>query len=200
MFSGIIEGKCRVREIEGRRRGLKVVFEFENLRDFYVGQSISIDGACLTVENFRDNLAEFFLSDETLMVTKFGRVLSEGYICNYERSMRFGDRIDGHFVLGHVDGIGEITEILDFGEDGWEIRVRIPDDLLKFVARKGSIALDGTSLTVNSVEGNEVKIRLIPQTLKITAFSHRKVGDLLNVEVDILARYVYNLLKSSELL
>ncbi len=200
MFSGIIEGRCRVREIEGRRRGLRVVFEFENLKDFYVGQSISIDGVCLTVENFRDNLAEFFLSDETLMVTKFGRVLNEGYVCNYERSMRFGDRIDGHFVLGHVDGIGEITEILDFGEDGWEIRVRIPDDLLKFVARKGSIALDGTSLTVNSVEKNEVKIRLIPQTLKITAFLHRKVGDLLNVEVDILARYVYNLLKSSELL
>ncbi len=200
MFSGIIEGRCRVREIEGRRRGLRVVFEFENLKDFYVGQSISIDGVCLTVENFRDNLAEFFLSDETLMVTKFGRVLNEGYICNYERSIRFGDRIDGHFVLGHVDGIGEITEILDFGEDGWEIRVRIPDDLLKFVARKGSIALDGTSLTVNSVEKNEVKIRLIPQTLKITAFLHRKVGDLLNVEVDILARYVYNLLKNSELL
>lgn len=195
MFSGIIEGRCRVREIKEGKRGLRVLFEFENLREFYVGQSISIDGVCLTVEDFRDNLAEFFLSDETLRVTKFGRVLVEGYVCNFERALKVGDRIDGHFVLGHVDGVGEITDILDFGEEGWEIRVKIPKELLKFAPRKGSIALDGTSLTINSVEGDEIKIRLIPQTLRITAFPYRRVGDLLNVEVDALARYVHNLLK-----
>jgi len=195
VFSGIIEGRCRVREIKEGKRGLRVLFEFENLREFYVGQSISIDGVCLTVEDFRDNLAEFFLSDETLRVTKFGRVLVEGYVCNFERALKVGDRIDGHFVLGHVDGIGEITEILDFGDEGWEIRVKIPKELLKFAPRKGSIALDGTSLTINSVEGDEIRIRLIPQTLRITAFPYRRVGDLLNVEVDVLARYVHNLLK-----
>jgi riboflavin synthase len=195
VFSGIIEGRCRVREIKEGKRGLRVLFEFENLREFYVGQSISIDGVCLTVEDFRDNLAEFFLSDETLRVTKFGRVLVEGYVCNFERALKVGDRIDGHFVLGHVDGVGEITEILDFGEEGWEIRVKIPKELLKFAPRKGSIALDGTSLTINSVEGDEIRIRLIPQTLRITAFPYRRGGDLLNVEVDVLARYVHNLLK-----
>jgi len=195
MFSGIVEGRCRVREIRVRIRGLNVIFEFENLKDFYVGQSISIDGVCLTVEKFHGNLAEFFLSDETLRVTKFGKVLREGYVCNFERALRVGDRIDGHFVLGHVDGVGEITEILDFGEDGWEIKVRIPEEILKFVAKKGSIALDGTSLTVNSVERDGIKIRLIPQTLRLTAFPYRNVGDLLNVEVDVLARYVHNLLK-----
>jgi riboflavin synthase len=195
VFSGIIEGRCRVREVKEGKRGFRVLFEFENLREFYVGQSISIDGVCLTVEDFRDNLAEFFLSDETLRVTKFGRVLVEGYVCNFERALKVGDRIDGHFVLGHVDGVGEITEILDFGEEGWEIRVKIPKELLKFAPRKGSIALDGTSLTINSVEGDEIRIRLIPQTLRITAFHYRRVGDLLNVEVDVLARYVHNLLK-----
>ncbi len=195
MFSGIIEGRCRVREIKEGKRGFRVLFEFENLREFYVGQSISIDGVCLTVEDFRDNLAEFFLSDETLRVTKFGRVLVEGYVCNFERALKVGDRIDGHFVLGHVDGVGEITEILDSGEEGWEIKVKIPKDLLKFAPRKGSIALDGTSLTINSVEGDEIRIRLIPQTLRITAFPYRRLGDLLNVEVDVLARYVHNLLK-----
>jgi riboflavin synthase len=195
VFSGIIEGRCRVREIKEGQRGFRVLFEFENLREFYVGQSISIDGVCLTVEDFRDNLAEFFLSDETLRVTKFGRVLVEGYVCNFERALKVGDRIDGHFVLGHVDGVGEITEILDFGEEGWEIRVKIPKELLKFAPRKGSIALDGTSLTINSVEGDEIRIRLIPQTLRITSFPYRRVGDLLNVEVDVLARYVHNLLK-----
>ncbi len=195
MFSGIIEGRCRVREIKEGKRGLRVLFEFENLREFYVGQSISIDGVCLTVEDFRDNLAEFFLSDETLRVTKFGRVLVEGYVCNFERALKVGDRIDGHFVLGHVDGVGEITEISDFGEEGWEIRVKIPKELLKFAPRKGSIALDGTSLTINSVEGDEIRIRLIPQTLRITAFPYRRVGDLMNVEVDVLARYVHKLLK-----
>jgi len=195
VFSGIIEGRCRVREIKEGKRGLRVLFEFENLREFYVGQSISIDGVCLTVEDFRDNLAEFFLSDETLRVTKFGRVLVEGYVCNFERALKVGDRIDGHFVLGHVDGVGEITEISDFGEEGWEIRVKIPKELLKFAPRKGSIALDGTSLTINSVEGDEIRIRLIPQTLRITAFPYRRVGDLMNVEVDVLARYVHKLLK-----
>jgi riboflavin synthase, alpha subunit len=195
VFSGIIEGRCRVREIKEGKRGFRVLFEFENLREFYVGQSISIDGVCLTVEDFRDNLAEFFLSDETLRVTKFGRVLVEGYVCNFERALKVGDRIDGHFVLGHVDGVGEITEILDSGEEGWEIKVKIPKDLLKFAPRKGSIALDGTSLTINSVEGDEIRIRLIPQTLRITAFPYRRLGDLLNVEVDVLARYVHNLLK-----
>jgi Riboflavin synthase alpha chain len=195
VFSGIIEGRCRVREIKEGKRGLRVLFEFENLREFYVGQSISIDGVCLTVEDFQDNLAEFFLSDETLRVTKFGRVLVEGYVCNFERALKVGDRIDGHFVLGHVDGVGEITEILDFGEEGWQIKAKIPKELLKFAPRKGSIALDGTSLTINSVEGDEIRIRLIPQTLRITAFPYRRVGDLLNVEVDVLARYVHNLLK-----
>ncbi|MEO0214191.1 MAG: riboflavin synthase [candidate division WOR-3 bacterium] len=195
MFAGIVEGRCKVVNFEDYGKGKRVWFEFENLKEFYTGQSISIDGVCLTVEEYESSRALFFLSDETLRRTKFGLTINTGYVCNYERSLKVGDRIDGHFVLGHVDGVGRIVRIDDYGDEGLDLYVEIPENLMVYVAEKGSIALDGTSLTVNGVRGNVISIRIIPQTLKITAFPFRKVGDLINVEVDVLARYVVNYLR-----
>ncbi|MEO0139887.1 MAG: riboflavin synthase [candidate division WOR-3 bacterium] len=195
MFAGIVEGRCKVVNFEDYDKGKRVWFEFENLEGFYTGQSISIDGVCLTVEEYKGNMALFFLSDETLRRTKFGSTINLGYVCNYERSLKVGDRIDGHFVLGHVDGVGKVVKIDDYGDDGLNLHIEIPENLMVYVAEKGSIALDGTSLTVNGVRGNVISIRIIPQTLKITAFPFRKVGDLINVEVDVLARYVVNYLR-----
>lgn len=195
MFSGIIEGRCEVAGFEDYNNGKRVWFVFENLKEFYTGQSISIDGVCLTVEEYDGNRALFFLSDETLRRTKFGLSINVGYVCNYERSLKLGDRIDGHFVLGHVDGFGKIVKIYDYGDMGLDLYVEIPEKLMVYVAEKGSIALDGTSLTVNGVQGNVISLRIIPQTLKITAFPFRKEGDLVNIEVDVLARYVVNYLK-----
>lgn len=195
MFAGIVEGRCKVVNFEDYGKGKRVWFEFENLKEFYTGQSISIDGVCLTVEEYESSRALFFLSDETLRRTKFGLTINTGYVCNYERSLKVGDRIDGHFVLGHVDGVGRIVRIDDYGDEGLDLYVEIPENLMVYVAEKGSIALDGTSLTVNGIMGNIISIRIIPQTLKITAFPFRKVGDLINVEVDVLARYVVNYLK-----
>lgn len=198
MFSGIVEGRCRVSAFEDSDKGKRVWFEFENLKEFYAGQSISIDGVCLTVEEYEGNRALFFLSNETLKRTKFDSITNTGYVCNYERSLKVGDRIDGHFVLGHVDGVGKIVRIENYGEDGLDLYVEIPEKLMVYVAEKGSIALDGTSLTVNGILGNTITIRIIPQTLRITAFPFRKIGDFVNVEVDVLARYVVNYLRRND--
>ncbi len=195
MFSGIVEGRCRVKKIDKHLRGWKVSFQFEDDVKLNVGQSVSIDGVCLTVEEYKDKVAKFFLSDETLNRTKFGKVLHEGYVCNYERGLKVGSRIDGHFVLGHVDGVGEIVEIEDYGEDGWEVWVRVPERLEAYLSPKGSIALDGVSLTINEVQRNIISIRLIPHTLRITSLGLRKKGDLLNVEVDVIARYIVSYLE-----
>jgi len=139
-------------------------------------------------------LGTFFLSDETLRRSKFGEVLDVGYLSNYERSLKVGDRIDGHIVLGHVDGVARLLKVWDYGEDGKEWEVVAPEGLERYVAPKGSVALDGTSLTVNSVSGRTFRVRLIPHTLGITALSSRSEGDPLNFEADVLARYVERLL------
>jgi len=186
MFSGIVEGKARVVDVEGTHRGKRVTWEFEGDISFRKGQSVALDGACLTVEEYEGNRATFFLSDETLRRTKFGEVLQAGYVSNYERSLKVGDRLDGHIVLGHVDGVARLVEVIDYGEDGLEWVVEAPRGL--------SVALDGTSLTVNSVDGNRFRIRLIPHTLRVTALGLRREGDPLNFEADVVARYVERLM------
>ena len=195
MFSGIVEGKARVVEVKDTHRGKRSVWEFEGDINFRKGQSISLDGACLTVEEYEGNRATFFLSDETLRRTKFGEVLKPGYVSNYERSLKVGDRLDGHIVLGHVDGVARLVKVIDYGEDGLEWVVEAPEGLERYVAPKGSVALDGTSLTVNSVNGNLFRIRLIPHTLRVTALGLRREGDPLNFEADVIARYVERLME-----
>ncbi len=195
MFSGIVEGRAEVVETRETAKGRRVVWGFEGDVHLEVGQSVAIDGVCLTVEHFRDGFATFYLSDETLKRTKFGEVLSVGYIGNYERSLKVGDRLDGHIVLGHVDGVARILDISDHGEDGLEWWVEVGEELARYVAEKGSVALDGVSLTVNSVEGKTFSVRLVPHTLRITALGLRKRGDLLNFEADVIARYVERLLR-----
>lgn len=195
VFSGIVEGRAKVRDVRDTGKGKRVTWEFEGDVRLKVGQSVAIDGVCLTVEEVKGRAATFFLSDETLKRTKFGEVLKEGYVSNYERSLKVGDRLDGHIVLGHVDGVAILREVIDLGEDGKEWVVEAPPGLERYVAPKGSVALDGTSLTVNSVEGNLFRIRLIPHTLKVTALDLRKDGDPLNFEADVIARYVERLLE-----
>ena len=194
VFAGIVEGKAKVVSVRDTRKGKRVVWEFDRNVSLHPGQSVALDGACLTVEEYRDRLGTFFLSDETLKRTKLGEILREGYVSNYERSLKVGDRIDGHIVLGHVDGVARLLRVWDYGEDGKEWKVEVPEGLERYVAPKGSVALDGTSLTVNSVSGRTFRVRLIPHTLEITALGLREEGDPLNFEADVLARYVERLL------
>ncbi len=192
MFAGIIEGLGQVVRLhaashEGGGRRLDI-----DLREFadgaILGASIAINGVCLTLAELRKTVGGFDVVPETLRLTSLGE-LKPGDAVNIERSLRVGDRIDGHFVQGHVEGVGRVVSN---GETtgGWMIRVQCPADLLKFIVRKGSITIDGTSLTVVDVDGSEFSVALIPTTLERTVLGRRRAGDRVNLETDILARMV----------
>lgn len=158
-------------------------------KNIKIGDSVSINGVCLTVASLRNTRATFQIIDETINKTNFID-LRKGDRVNIERSLMIGERLEGHFVLGHIDGIGQIKKI-EKGEQGSRIKIRIANKkLLPLIAQKGSIAIDGVSLTVVSVKNRTVEIALIPHTLENTTFGLKKVGDAVNVEVDILSRYL----------
>lgn len=192
MFAGIVEGLGQVVRLhaasrEGGGRRLDI-----DLREFadgaILGASIAINGVCLTLAELRKTIGGFDVVPETLRLTTLGEV-KPGDAVNIERSLRVGDRIDGHFVQGHVEGVGRVVSN---GETagGWMIRVQCPAELLKFIVRKGSITIDGTSLTVVDVDGSEFSVALIPTTLERTVLGRRRAGERVNLETDILARMV----------
>ena len=167
-------------------------------RSIEVGASIANSGVCLTVVGVERRAGgsriSFDVGAETLAVTTLGR-LRAGDRVNLERSLQVGDELGGHMVSGHVDGVAEILSRRDF--DGMaHFRFRAPKDCAKFIAVKGSVALDGTSLTVNAVEGDEFEVLLIPHTLEVTTWGERKAGDRVNIEVDQMARYAARLIES----
>lgn len=162
--------------------------------DFSVvaGSSVALDGACLTVENIRDSVIYFAAVKETLKNTTLSSAVS-GRRVNCERAMEARSRFDGHLVLGHVDGVGVIEQDQDLG--GSIMRTfRIPDGLGKFMPRKGSVAIDGISLTIASAEFNRITVSLIPATMERTTMLKKKPSDTVNLECDVLARYLDNLL------
>jgi riboflavin synthase len=164
--------------------------------DIKIGDSVSINGVCLTISKLNDSRATFQVIDETTNRTNF-MDLKIGDKVNVERSLSIGDRLEGHFVLGHIDGIGIIKK-LERGEFGSRIKIEISNkDLLPLIAQKGSIAIDGISLTVVNVRKSFVEIALIPHTLDNTTLGIKKAGDAVNIEVDILSRYISNIYQFS---
>ena len=165
-------------------------------KDIKIGDSISINGVCLTVSKLNHSKATFQVVDETINRTNFID-LKIGDKVNVERSLRLGGKLEGHFVLGHIDGIGIIKK-LERGNLGSRVRIEILNkDLLPLIAQKGSIAIDGISLTVVTVRKSIVEIALIPHTLENTTLGIKKEGDAVNIEVDILSRYISNIYQFS---
>ena len=163
-----------------------------------LGASIAIAGVCLTVVEASRAIGlalAFDVGAETLAVTTLGACA--GREVNLERALRMGDELGGHMVSGHVDGLAEIVSRRDF-DDMAHFRFRCPHALAKFIAAKGSVALDGTSLTVNAVEGDEFEALLIPHTLEVTTWGARKAGDAVNIEVDTMARYAARLIEAGQ--
>jgi len=193
MFSGIIAAVGRISRADRSKGGLRLTIEAGRLglRGVAVGDSIAVSGACLTVVKRARKTFSVDVSRETLRVTAG---LDEIRNVNLEKALRLSDRLDGHLVLGHVDGIGKVTRIERRGANR-VLGVRTPAALARYVARKGSIALDGVSLTVNSVRGAEFEVNLIPHTLAETTLKGLRVGDRVNLEVDPLARYAERLLR-----
>ena len=195
MFTGIIKILGEVKDIkESKEEGKAMILEVDikDAEGLRVGDSIAINGACLTIVGLKDSIARFELVRETIDKTALG-VLKKGDVVNVEKSLKVGDSIDGHFVLGHVDGIAEIVEKRkEEGQTMMYFKVR-DKDLMRDIARKGSIAVDGISLTIVDVNDDTFSIALIPHTLANTTLGFKDKGDLVNIEVDVLSRYVERL-------
>ena len=190
MFTGLVEATGRVAAIETRGGDVRLRITSDTLgfADVQLGDSIAVNGVCLTVVGFDAQGFDADVSTETLARTTLG-AWSVGRLVNLEKSLRFGDRVGGHLVSGHVDGVGRVLSIApDARATRW--RFALPRVLSRFVAEKGSIAIDGVSLTVNAVGDEHVEVALIPHTQTVTAFAETAVGSAVNLEVDLLARYL----------
>jgi len=186
MFTGIVEELGTVVARDGERL---IVRGAVTSGDATIGDSLAIDGVCLTVVDLGTEQLSFDLSEETLARTNLGS-LGPGDAVNLERPATLASRIGGHLVQGHVDGVAEVTGVRPEGEDGIRLSVRVPRELLRHVVEKGSITLDGVSLTVAAIDGEEIEIVLIPHTLRVTTLGSVRESDPVNVEVDIVAKYV----------
>ena len=192
MFTGIIQGVGKIEKISQNtknRSAFQMTVDLgKHAKGLKVGQSVALNGVCLSATKISKNKCNFEMIDETIKKTDLGNLVP-GAKVNIERSLKVGDRMEGHFVLGHVDGVGTIKKI---EKKPKEIKVwfEVPKKLVKFVVKKGSIAIDGISLTVVDVTKNNASVCLIPHTIKITNFQSKKVGDKINIETDILGKYI----------
>ena len=196
MFTGLIEGVGRLasREARGGDARLRIDAGTLPFGDVQLGESIAVNGVCLTVVTFDASGFEADASTETLGLTTLGALLP-GRAVNLERAMRPTDRLGGHMVSGHVDGVGRVVSVHgDARAQRW--RFEAPPSLLRYVATKGSICVDGVSLTVNAVDAAGFEVALVPHTVAHTAFGQTAVGDAVNLEVDLVARYVERLLQA----
>jgi len=193
MFTGIIHKLTPIQSMEIHRKQarLKIMTDFDDLR---VGESISINGCCLTVEEVHNaNEAVFFISSETLLCTNLGDLKHGTSRVNLERALQGKDRLEGHIVQGHIDGVAELRGF-EKKEDSFEMEIRIPPALSHYCVLKGSVALNGVSLTINSLTPDYgLVVCLIPHTWKNTNLQDLRPGDRINVEVDVIAKYVEKL-------
>ena len=192
MFTGIISGTGKVEKIAKNTKNRSAIKMTVNLgkcaKGLKIGQSVALNGVCLTVTKLSKNLGRFEMIDETTKKTDLGN-LKIGSIVNVERSLKAGERLEGHFVLGHVDGVGTITKIQKKPKEV-QVWFNVPKKLAKYIVKKGSVAIDGISLTVVEAKNNNVSVCFIPHTIQVTNFRTKKVGDKVNIETDILGKYI----------
>jgi len=194
MFTGIIEEIGAVGSLRTLSSGARIeIGASEVLSDVSIGASIAVNGCCLTVTSFDDRSFTADLSPETLDKTNLGS-LRAGARVNLERPLSPTGRLSGHFVLGHVDGVGELTALEQVGDGNWRLAVRAPADLAHYLVYKGSVALDGISLTVAKLDSDVLEVALIPHTYEHTNLNQRRPGDAINVECDMIAKHVDKLL------
>jgi len=197
MFSGIIADAGFITRAEDREGGLRLSVATETLGmdDVQIGDSIAVNGVCLTVVKKDGVVFTVEVSRETLDCTV--GLERQGNQVNLEKAMRLSDRLGGHLVSGHVDGVGEVIAFNDIGES-WRLVVRAPQKLAKYIATKGSITINGVSLTVNHVAGSEFDVNLIPHTLEVTTLNELKAGSKVNLEIDLIARYVERMMQAEK--
>lgn len=193
MFTGIIEETGQVVAFTQRPESWRLEISARLVCDrLGLGDSIAVNGCCLTVVTFSGESIGFDVLEETRRLTNFSR-LQPGSLVNLERSLAFGGKMGGHFVTGHIDGLGEITTFEPRGADHY-LRIRVPKDCGRYLIHKGSIAIDGISLTVAETQGDELAVWLIPHTCAVTNLRTRRAGEVVNLEFDLLGKYVEKLL------
>ncbi len=195
MFTGIIETTGHVHAISAGEQDTRLVFHRGSLdiSDVALGDSIAVNGVCLTVVELKDDEFAMDVSSETLAMTTLGKLELDSPV-NLEKALALGDRLGGHLVSGHVDGIAEVKSRVPEGR-GERFTIQVPQQLRKYISRKGSVCLDGVSLTVNNVSANEFDVLIIPHTQEITIIRHYQAGTRINLEVDLIARYLESLLE-----
>ena len=191
VFTGLVAGTGKLVSRDRRGNGFRVVIGTAGVAGFdalLLGESVAVSGACLTVVAQTPTSFDADVSIETAEKTTLGRV-PLGHDLNLEQSLRVGDRLGGHMLSGHVDGVAKVASVETQG-DAWLVRVAFDEEQRRFLAAKGSVALDGVSLTVNEVSGLELRVMLIPHTREVTTLKHWRAGAELNLEVDLVARYL----------
>ncbi len=193
MFTGIIQSIGLIKKIESFKKDVQIsiVYDPKKINGIKLGDSISVNGICLTVQKKQKNQFIFHVSEETLNRTI---VFKENAIVNLESSLLYNGKMGGHFVTGHIDGIGKISEI-KISSQCWIIEIKPPKKLLKFIAEKGSVSINGVSLTVNTIKDDKFKVNIIPFTLKETNLGGLARGSEINIEIDLIARYLENIIK-----
>jgi len=194
MFTGIVEGLGRVVSMEPKGVGARLTIQCpEILQDATVGASLAVNGACVTAVELTAERFSADLAPETLKRTNLGD-LQAGSLVNLERPLRANSRLDGHFVLGHVDGTAEIVSLEPLGEGNWWLCIRVPEELTRYIVSKGSVAVDGMSLTVAEIKDVVVGFTIIPHTHEKTTLHGYSAGSRVNLEVDILAKHLERLI------
>ncbi|MFN3406765.1 MAG: riboflavin synthase [Caldimicrobium sp.] len=194
MFTGIIEGLGIIRSLQPLKQGILIEIESKfPLDKAKIGDSVAVDGVCLTIVSLKNKSFASHLSPETVSRTTF-KLKKTGALVNLERALKLGDPLGGHIVTGHVDGIGKIKKITPFGEF-YRLEVEIPNEYAHYLVPKGSIAIDGISLTINEVKESTVILMIIPHTYQVTTLHTKKEGDFVNFEIDYIAKMVYQWIK-----
>ena len=194
MFAGIIQAQGNIKEIRSSNNGAVFALNSNSLdlSDVSIGDSIAVNGVCLTVTQLDNNSFSADVSQETLNCTTFSQ-LKKGQNINLEKSLRLDQGIDGHLVSGHVDGIGKVTLVTIEGEST-RMKIKVDDNLVKYIAKKSSICINGVSMTVNEIDGNVFSVNIIPHTFSVTTINELKVNSQVNIEIDIIARHIEHLL------
>jgi riboflavin synthase len=197
MFTGLVEGIGKIKSVTktGRDMNLTIMPPFD-IADCRIGDSVSVDGVCLTITSIKEGTLGMYASEETISRSAMGR-LRQGDEVNIERALSLAGRLGGHMVLGHVDGVGRILQ-KEQVQRSWLIRVGIDEGMSRYVIEKGSIAVDGISLTVNRCNDDFFEVNIIPETAMATTILKKKVGDRVNIETDLIAKYVEKFVKKDK--
>ena len=198
MFTGIIQAVGKIKNVKASEKGARFVFESNtiDLNDAKVGDSIAVNGVCLTVVELTNNTFSADVSQETLDCSIFANFKTDDKV-NLEKALRLNQGIDGHLVSGHVDGVGVVSNRYSEGEST-RFEITVDEDLVRYIARKGSICMNGVSLTVNSMEGTAFGVNIVPHTFTVTTLGDLHIGTEVNIEIDIIARHLEQLLNSTK--